>query len=327
MCWMCCSRSCPVPDPAGGRAYLVVNPRSGGGRTARRLPAIRAAAARCFDEVELGLSQAPGDAARLAQEAARQGHRLIVAVGGDGTVHEVVNGLVDAEGQARTEAVLAVLPAGTGSDLARSLGLPSDIDEAMAVASQGRIRRIDLCLLSTRGEDRQDRLCVGVNLCGIGLNGAVVRRVAGGRRWGGGKRTYLAASIRALARYRPTPLRMRWLGPEGAEGGWEGDLLAGFLANGRWCGGGLDVGREIDPTDGLLDLVLLPGLGVGAAMRLLRGERIAGLEGAVHRRVRALEVHSTRVYGVPVDIDGEVGGRLPLAARLLPAALPVRGVW
>lgn len=298
---------------------LVVNPRSGDGATGRRLPELERAVRAFADDVVVFATEGPGDGARQARRAVDAGHRRVVAVGGDGTVHEVVNGLFEGDRPVAPDAVLGVIHAGTGGDFVRSLGVPRDLEGAarIAVTAPGRpcdVLRVDL--VGTDGEPRTE-LCI--NVLGFGMSGEVVRRAnQGSKRWGG-RVTFARATLAALRTYRPPRVRVRWSGPDG-DGAWEGALTSAFVANGAYCGGGMWIGRGGALDDGAGDLVLIPDLPLGktifATPRLYSGT-VGNVKEVSTGRVRELHAEALSEGPVLLDLDGEQPGRLPVTVRVL----------
>ena len=308
---------------------LVCNPRAGGGLAGARLAAIVEEARRYFATVDVRVTQVPGHACDLARQADASGCDLVVAVGGDGTVSEVVDGLLGADGSREAGCALGVIAAGTGSDFARTLGMPHAVADSVGVLHDGQERRADVMTLALRGADGVPTRRVAANVVGFGLNGAVVRGV-GRSRLLSPAATYAAATARAFVSYRAAPVRVVWESADGTEGAWSGSLLAAFVANGRFCGGGIDLGAEVRLDDGLVDLLLVPKASPMATARGLRalyqGQR-ADAEGVIRAAVRRVEAVVPRAWDVWTDCDGEPGGTLPLTVQVVPGRLRVRGAW
>ena len=313
------------------RLCLLLNPHSAGGATAGRIADIRAAAERYFGAVELRVTEHSGHATELARAAAEEGFEVIAAVGGDGTINEVVNGLVVDGVAIHPGGALAVVPAGTGGDLVKTLGMSSNLDEAFAVIAAGETRATDLVQMEltdplTGGTIRR----LGINVVGWGMNGAVVKLANEGTKRFGGRMTFLSATLRALARYRHPSVTLRWQDSEGRDGEWSGPLTSAFLANGQYCGGGMWVGRGGSMQDGLLDLTVLPQMSIARSTlltpRLYAGtmERMRGVTRVAVRDVSAIVDAGEDVL---VDIDGEQPGRLPLRGEILAGALRIRANW
>jgi YegS/Rv2252/BmrU family lipid kinase len=217
---------------------VIVNPAAAGGRLGREWP--RRSASLNHDS-RVVWTEAPGHATELARAAVRDGHRRIVAAGGDGTVCEA------AEGMPRDgDASLGILPLGTGNDIARTLGVPTDFAEACANLVDGVSRRADLIRVD-------DRLVV--NAIGIGLTGDINRRAAGIKRVRG-MTAYLVAALAGIVRY-PSP-RLRMVSPAGE---WQGHITMVAVHNGPTTGGGFRLTPGASPWDGRLNACLVPGVG------------------------------------------------------------------
>ena len=321
-----------TPSPAApGRVVIVLNPMAAAGRAGRRTDALKRAADRVLEDWELRVTEARGHATHIAAEAAEAGADLVVAVGGDGTVHEVVGGLYDgARARGDADTGLGLLPFGTGSDFQRTLGLQADLESSLRVIAQRRIRRIDLAVAETT---RDGSLVEEpfINVAGFGANGEVVRRANQmDKRWGGGL-TFFRASLETAVAWKPVPLRLTWrLGPDDPDETWEGTVLSGFVANGAYCGGGMWVGRGGSIHDGRFDVTVLPP--DSAIVQVIRSRRLydgslVNWPGARRFQASALTVEPAGHRTATIDLDGEAGGSLPARFRVLPGALRVCGQW
>lgn len=303
----------------------MVNPRSAGGATGAKLARVRALAAPWFDAPEFLLTDHPGHATELAAEAGSR-CELLISVGGDGTANEVVNGLARLPAGARP--ALGVLPAGTGSDLVRTLGMPRDLSDAMNVLAKGRRRAVDWMRVRYRSADGQgERICI--NVAGFGMNGEIVKRANEGTKRFGGRITFALATARTAIAWRPPAVAITWEGESGP-GSWEGPLASVFLANGQYCGGGMWVGRGGSMSDGWVEATILPELPIWrtatGAPRLYTGT-IGRVPGVVTVKVRSMEARVVDSGDVRIDLDGEQPGFLPLRVDVEPGALPVVGQW
>ena len=267
------------------------------------------------------VTDGPGRAEVLAEVGIRRGLSPIVAVGGDGTVHEVVNGLLAGrlgDDQLVTEAdgpapELGVLPTGSGNDFARTFGLSSDIPLAVGSILDGPRLTIDAGSSGGR---------VFLNAASVGFDAEVAGIVArGGRLFRStGPLLYPLAVLRALPKYRVVPMRI-----EAGGRSLERRALLVAVANGPFYGGGFKICPAADPTDGWLDVCVLADLSLAGAVRLLPRLRAGTHVGAANvEHFRAREV---RIYGpgVPTQLDGEPTGPAPAAFRLLPGALRLCG--
>jgi diacylglycerol kinase family enzyme len=297
---------------------VVVNPRAGAGRAGQRLEEIRRAAGEEL-EAEVRLTEGPSHATELARRAVDEGFDGVVAVGGDGTANEVVNGLIDGDRPRRDGVVFALLHAGTGGDLRRSLQVPEDPRQALRAFRDRPARPMDLLHLRFRGHDGEMVERIGVNVTGIGLGGEVVARAnRGSKRLG--PLTFAVATVAALREYRPPVVRFEARTEGDRSWEWSGPLSSAFLANGAYCGGGMWVGKGGALDDGWADFTVVPPMSVPRMMlggpRLFTGsiDRVKGVSRIPTQQLRAFPVTEIQVL---IDVDGEQPGLLPLEARVL----------
>lgn len=304
----------------GERLLVIANPRAGGGRAGRERALVERAVCRAFERAEVRWTEGPGHAAELARAAAADAD-IVAALGGDGTCHEVVNGLFVGNEPVNRRAIFAVLPYGTGGDLVRSLDVKGTLEDALWIASTGMTLPLDV----GRAEWGDGRAELFINVAGIGANAEVCRVANRSSKRLGGRFTFVSAIFETLATYRPVPVRWTWEGPEGS-GSLELETLAAFCANGHFCGAGLWVGRDGSMADGLFDLTLIPRMGGIQAARLLPRAyqgRFDGMEGLVRTRASVV----TAASPVGVELDGEPRDPAPIRFSVLPRALQVRGGW
>jgi diacylglycerol kinase (ATP) len=296
------------------RVFVVVNPAAGGGRTAKRWPAIRAELERLGADFAFALTTARGEATVLARRAVAEGWPRVAAVGGDGTLNEVVEGVVDPDGTAR--AAVGHVPTGRGRDGARNLGLAVALRLAARNLVEGGERRVDLGI----AEWPDGRGCYFVNAAGVGLDAAIAQATAPST--GRGRLPYLRAALAALPGHRPVPAEI--MVDDALH--WRGRVTAVVVANGASYGGGMRIAPRADPADGRLDLVVvgdigrlgllawLPALYTGAHLR--------------HPRVSHLPVTRVRIEApspLPVHVDGEAAPPTPVTFTIAPGALRLAG--
>jgi YegS/Rv2252/BmrU family lipid kinase len=313
-----------VPHPPRNtteRLVVLANPRAAGGRAGRQRDAIQRAVDRAFAEARVVWTDGPGHASELARELAPQTD-ILAALGGDGTCHEVVNGLFDGDRPVAPRCVLTVLPFGTGGDLVRSLEIPRRLDAALWNASTGLTLRLDVGHVAP--DDAPAR--VFINVAGAGANAVAAERANRSSKRLGGFLTFLGVILRTAATYEAQPARWTWSGPDG-EGTLEGRVLAAFIGNGHWCGGGTWIGRGGSMNDGLLDVSLvrdMPPLAIARAIPHLYDGHLEKVAAVTRARVRTLRLEGQ----LPLEADGETGcGHGPATFRVLPRILQVRGGW
>ncbi len=307
---------------------LIVNPRAGGGRAGAQIDKLKHWVSQCFEDAEVTLTEAPGHATELAAEAARAGTKIIAAVGGDGTCHEVVNGLFEREEAISEDGIFTVIPFGTGSDLVRSLRMPLRTEEALQVAATGTTRLTDLGIAEFTTDDGT-RSEIFINVAGFGANGEVARRSNLSSKRLGGKATFISATLRTLVSYKPQPVRITAQTAQGVQV-WEDELLSAFVANGHYCGSGMWVGAEGDMSDGQFELSLLrPTSPLQTARdfpRLYNGSMTES-PGVSRLVCTELSAEPTQAGAVTIELDGESCGQLPAKFRILPQALRIRAAW
>ena len=270
-----------------------------------------------FPQAEVQFTHAPKDAVRIAAEAQARGQQLVVAVGGDGTVHEVVNGLMQAEGE---RAALGILPSGTGSDFARGLGIGPGFDQALLQLAEGELRTLDVGRVESPGDPSRTEWFG--NVASLGVTGEVVERITRSRKWFSTKPTYLWAAVCALLRYRNA--KVRWSLDGGAET--EQRIKAIAIGNSSYFGGGMCIAPDARPDSGDFQVAIFGDLGRLEAVRRLgetyRGARIEHADIHYHA-ARLVEVAPGTTRAVEVELDGEAWGALPARFTIEPAALQV----
>ena len=293
------------------RAFVVVNPAAGGGRTGRLWPSLRDELRRRRLTFDFALTAAPGEATGLARAAA-PANDLVVAVGGDGTLNEVVNGLVDSSAAPRA---LGAVLTGRGRDACRNLGIARDPRVAARRVVEGEERLVDVGVAEWPGGAR--RYFVGA--AGAGFDAAVARRAAA--RPGSGTVPYLLAVVESIRAHVPVAVEIT------VDGGvpWRGPITAVVIANGSHYGGGMRIAPHADPADGVLDLVVLGALGGVEMLRwlptLYRGTHLR------HPRVwtvRARHVAVRSPTALPTHLDGEPTADTPLTVSVGAGALRLR---
>jgi YegS/Rv2252/BmrU family lipid kinase len=304
-----------VPD----RVAFLVNPASDNGRTGRLWPEISHRAAEAGLVGEALLSERPGQLGELALRAAAEGAQLVVAVGGDGTVNEVVNGLMSIPAGGLVPE-LAVVPRGTGRDFVRTFSIPSQTDAALAVACQGATREIDVGRAEYRAWDGGDAVAFFANVAGAGMSGAVAQRANASSKALGGRVSFLAATLAVFAKWKVTELSVQVDSSSRS-----GLIYEVVVANCRYLAGGMKMTPAAEPDDGLFDVLVIGDITrTDLALNLPRVYRGTHLP---HRKLELLRGRSVTVSGptpVPVQLDGEQPGTTPCRFAVRPGALRLR---
>jgi YegS/Rv2252/BmrU family lipid kinase len=295
------------------RWLVIVNPASGrpdGGFGWRRLEHILLGAGLSFDAV---LTQYPGHGETLARQALHDGRRHILAVGGDGSVNEIVQGLMTAGLADTREVTLAVAPTGTGNDWARSLGIGRNPNEIARAVATGRTMLHDVGTIDfpASGERRWF-----INVAGAGYDAWVTERVP---RPVPSAVTYLRIALAGLVRYHSPQFRITTDADT-----IESRLLLAFVANARYCGNRMHVAPAARMDDGLFDLLAVNELSllqVLPKLAKLYGGRILG-DSAV-RHLRTAKVRIETDPSVAVQADGQIVGKTPAEFGLQRRSLTV----
>jgi YegS/Rv2252/BmrU family lipid kinase len=307
------------------KPFLVVNPRSANGATARHFDDIAQAVRGAVGEVTHAFTERPMHAADLTRQALRAGHDLVIAVGGDGTINECVNGFFQPArpgepAQAiRPGAALAMLPRGTGGDLRRSIGLDGDLGRC-AGRLQGRGAAVDVGRVDYLGNDGAPASRYFINVAEIGVGARVVEIANRSSKRLGGKATFMIASLRALAGWRDLPVRASF------DGGPEEQLSVTTLAiaNGKYFGGGMMVAPEARLDDGKFHVTIWSGYRLSDFV-LKSGSMYDGshvnLKGTRTRTARTVRIDPDGADPVGIEVDGERLGMLPATFTLVPGAL------
>jgi YegS/Rv2252/BmrU family lipid kinase len=297
-------------------AVFLVNPASGNGVTGRRWPELAHRAATLGLAGETHLSEHPGHLIELAERAAESGASLVVAVGGDGTLSEVVNGLMRAGG----EPELATIPLGTGKDFVRTYSIPSRFDDAVRVALAGHARRIDVGRVAYRTWAGESAERFVANVGSVGMSAAVAQRANGMSKALGGRTTFFYALVRVFLEWQNTVVDVE-LDDEKRSGRMH-DVV---VANGRYHGGAMKLAPEAEPDDGLFDVLLIGDVNkldfVTTAPKLYRGTHLA------HPKVDLVRARTVAVEAaepLPIELDGEQVGTTPVRFEIVRSAIAIR---
>jgi diacylglycerol kinase (ATP) len=290
---------------------LLVNPAAGHGRASALADAARQACARHWPELRVAVTTAPGEAVELARRAGAEGCERIIALGGDGTVHEAANGILALPPDSRP--ALGVIPSGTGNDYAKLSGTyRAGVEEAAHRLSHARVVRLDAGLAWNE---------YFINSIGIGFDAEVTRRVAGYRHLRGTP-AYLAAAFATFRDFAPPELEVEGDGVTFRE-----PTLLLEVGIGNIVGGGFRLTPDAKPDDGLFDVCAIRRLGLLGFLGKLPLAMVGwhgGLSGVRMFRTTRLTVRGTDGRPIVAQLDGELrSGTGPVAIESVPAALPV----
>jgi YegS/Rv2252/BmrU family lipid kinase len=296
------------------RVKVIVNPVAGAHSTHRKWPIISKLLKRDGLSFDFEYTEGVGHAIELARAAASDGYQCLVAVGGDGTVNEVANGILHSTGATKT--ALGIISTGTGSDFIRSVGIPRDYATACSTLTSSKRLSIDVGVVEYQSQG-QTLQRFFVNAAGAGFDAAVVKETERLPKFFGGTIPYVAGLLRTLLTYKNKPVVVR-----------VGDEVENYrvlnvaVANGGYLGGGMHIAPEADLCDSLLDLAIVGDMGKFELLKALptvyKGTHVNHpkfkMKKATHITIESPEP-------VLVYADGELLGECPASFWIMPAAL------
>ena len=300
-----------------GPMTLICNARSGRGGVGKALPDVRSHLEQRGLEYEVVYTEGRGHASQIARERLESGSRFLVAVGGDGTVHEVVNGMLAGDEAVNPEAVLGVVAAGTGSDFIKTFGLPAMPAHAVAHLDGADSFPIDIGKI-TYMQDGAEVVRYFPNIAEAGLGAACVARAERLPRWLG-PTVYFFAFWMTLRKHKPASVVVDLVDRK-----YEGPMNNLVVANGQFFGGGMKIAPKAAPTDGLLDIQIdkvRKREAIALVPKIYKGEHLPHPDIKEAKRVRC-SITSDRP--LPIEADGEVLGTTPATFEVLKNAINLK---
>lgn len=296
-----------------GKLLVICNARAGQRRVTKNLDQVRTHLEGYGLDYEVRLTGGPGDATRMARAGLDAGRRLLVAMGGDGTIQEIVNGMVEDDKPVNPEASLGVIPAGTGSDFIRTFGLPSDPANAVRRLCGDYTFSIDVGKVSCLGATRYF-----ANIAEAGIGAAVAARAVRLPRWLGGA-VYPLAFWLTLLRFKPAQVSVDLV-----DRAYEGAMNNLVVANCQYFGAGMKIAPRAAPTDGLLDVQIEHAKkreAIALLPKVYRGEHLPHPDVVEAKRARVSIESDPPLL---VEADGEVLGRTPARFEVVKNALRLK---
>jgi YegS/Rv2252/BmrU family lipid kinase len=306
---------------------VIVNPKSAGGSTHERWREIASDLRAHFGPYNVAFTLRAGGGIPIAKDAALEGRKLVIACGGDGTINEVANGIL----QSGTDCELGIFPSGTGGDFRRTLGIPSSPRDAAMSLKKGETRTIDVGRATFQNFNDETESRYFLNVSSFGLATSIIERVktSNSFRWLPspylrGKASFAISSAQEVLDMRYSTVHIR------IDDGEERTLntLNFSVANARFFGGGMKIAPRAKLSDGLLDIINIGDINTARiilnAYSLYTGSHVdlREVRSAQAKKVEAAPVDTTRE--IHIEIDGELPGKLPAVFEIVPAALRVR---
>lgn len=299
---------------------FVINPVAGNGRISRHWPELQRRLLERFPDMRIEFTRAAHAATEITRQALHTGCDVVAAVGGDGTIHEVVNGFFEDGHLINPHACLGVIAMGTGSDLVRTFNPTRDLETLAHKFENREARLCDLGRLTCRTNEGIERMRYFINIADAGFGALVAHRVNTSSKRLGHFLSYLGGLLRTLKDYENKRIKIR-LDESTA---WEQTVNSVIVANGRYFGGGMLVAPTAQPNDGLFDIVVIGDISRTEAVMNLR--RLYTGKLAEHQKVTVFQgkrVALESEHLVFIEADGEIPGRLPATFEIVPGAIKV----
>jgi YegS/Rv2252/BmrU family lipid kinase len=300
---------------------FIVNPASANGSTGKLWERLERAIGGEIGNVDASFTTAANHASSLARKALDDGFEMVVAVGGDGTVNEVVNGFFEAGAPVNPEAVLGVISRGTGSDFIKTMNLPKEIDDAARALKGRSVKRCDAGRFTSRGSNGKEIERYFVNIADFGVGGEAIVRVNNTSKALGGFLSFLYGTLKTLWVYEGK--KVKFTIDDDSE--IERIINSVVIANGQYFGGGMWVAPEARADDGLFDIVILDDLSFMESLlnipKLYKGTHVNDPKVTC---LRGKKVVAESDEDVLIDVEGEQGGMLPATFEIIPSSINVK---
>lgn len=300
------------------KPFFIVNPNSANGQTGKRFNEMKARIERTIGTFDFAFTERSGHATRLAEEACAKDYDCIIAIGGDGTNNEVINGFFADGERINPDCAFGFICRGTGGDFRKTFGWTTSLDEALARIQQERRKRIDVGRFTYFNHKEEERRKYFLNITSFGMGGLVDYYVNSSSKILGGKASFMIGTFRALLAYRNKNIRLKI--DDGEEIRGKFNLIA--IANGRFFGGGMMMAPEAQVDDGLFDIITIGDISkakvIAQSSAIYKGTHIDNLH---VKQFRGKRVKAFSEEGALIDMDGEQPGRIPSNFEILASEL------
>lgn len=303
--------------------FAVVNPKSANGRTRQLWPGYH----KMLDQAEIKVVYAwtsdAGGGTEITKHALAQGYRRFIAVGGDGTVNEVLNGLIENDRAVSNDIELAVFEQGTGGDLVRTLrpGLEKDLDSLIRMLVAPKVILADIGRVKYRDFQGKNAIRYFLNASNIGIGAEAVHRANNRSKALGSKITYMRGALSTILTYKNSLVSL----VTDQKSAWEGNSWGLMVCNGQYIGGGMHIAPDAVIDDGYFDLVIIKDMS-----RLLLITRFPKIYKGTHIHDANIEIRRCRSITLETpesllfEIDGEIPGMAPKEYHIIPGCLKIR---
>ena len=304
----------------GPSNFVIINPNAGNGKGRKEWNTIRSILESHSFSYQPEFTSQKMDASKLAKEAIYNGYKTIIAVGGDGTLHEIINGIMEQGAVPTNEIYVGLIPIGSGNDWGKMFGIPMDYNEAVKVIKEGRCYKHDIGLLNHH-QDGVTKRSFFLNVAGTGFEAKVIKKSLDRkeRRGKSNGTTYLMSLLTSLLSNKNQEVTITADGVTTRK-----TIFSLNIGNGKYCGGGMRQAPNALPNDGLLDVTVIGDLNtfeVIRALKYLYNGRIYE-----HPKIdgfRAKKVVIESEISILSEADGELLGETPLEFTIIPEAINV----
>lgn len=306
---------------------IIVNPKSASGATREKWSATASDLRTHFGPFSVAFTKGPGDGIELAKRAVDSGRKFIIACGGDGTINEIANGILESGGDVE----LGIFPSGTGGDFRRTIGMPNNPREAARALRNGKTRTIDVGRVTFTDHQGGTASRYFLNVTSFGLAASIIERVKSESSLSWlphdavrGRASFALSTLREVISLDPETVRVR------IDGGEEKPLqtINFCVANARFFGGGMKIAPAAKISDGFLDIINIGDIRTAKiilnAYTLYRGTHLdlPEVKDTLAKRIEARPLNYSQE--IHIEIDGELPGRLPATYEVVPNALKIR---
>ncbi len=300
------------------KIFVIVNPASAHGKTGKRWAGLKNQLEAGGLHFDYALTEGPGDGTGLCRDALQAGYNILVAVGGDGTLNEVVNGFFAVDEDIRKRAAVGLISMGTGGDFARTVKLPRNTREAVHRIARFQLRCLDVGLITFQGPGGETIKRYFSNIVDVGLGGFLVNRTRNHTKALGGKLYFLLSTLVSLVLYQNQALSV----VIDDSYRWQGKAVTIVAGNGQYFGGGMRITPLASPDDGLLDFLFITDMHkaklIANLHRVYKGKH---LEISGVKLIRGKKIRIESPTGILFEMDGEQPGNTPVEIEVLPQML------
>jgi len=307
---------------SANKTHIILNPTSGGGMAGRNIPGFISEAEKRFgNQFLLHVTRAPLEATHLAHEAAEAGAELIIAAGGDGTVHEIVNGLFKGKDLINPFCVLGILDFGTGKGIAQTLGLPKSYPDQLDYIINNAACPVDIGYIRYKNSHGDPCGRCFINDCQIGIGSAVVKRVHAGYKKLGGRMAFGMVAMSQVIFYKSNRITFH-LDDQAPV---TEKLIGLVISNGNYCAGGMQLNPDARPDDGYFDILYIHEMTIPERLisfpKIYPGKHLPSKHFTSARNKKIALASDEALW---IEADGELVGMLPCDIEILPSILNVK---